>query len=313
MAKILKFPLKHPSQSPENGINKEFTDFVSQLQANSLEEANQKLAVFQNQTNLAGRSDFLGLSPNQIHDLLYSPFQNGSFLTIAEGDASEFADVPVVKQALFMLREIEKAQGVKLTQMGKLPRALVRDFWTQFVKSEVEHWVPNKEEDCRQIVYCRTILEGAGFLKKEKAKILITKKGAAQLKAGVTAEFYRHLFSAVFNKWNWAYGDRYDQLQIIQMAGLFNLFALSKVTETAFFPGKTVSQVFLQAFPNAVREVTHFWSPPEEQVRNCFEIRFLERVCVPLGILNKKDDGSIAARDRSLYKLTPLFREKFRF
>lgn len=329
MAKILQFPINKidksepkksneiPSENPESKNRQtphdEFKKFIAQMKADTLEDANRQLAAHSNKMNTMGRADFLGLSPTQMQQLLYTKFENQIFLTIKDGDPTLFENAPIMKQARFILEKIDTVKGLKLTQTGKLPRALVQDFWAQFVKSEAMRWMPHKEDDCMDLTRCWAVLERAGFLKKGRSKIAVTKKGLEQLEKKDSAQFYRQLFSSFFNKWNWGYGDLYSDLQIIQMAGSFNLFLLKKMAGSDSFHGSKISQLFLKAFPSATREISPTWRSAEEEVMGAFQLRFLVRACIPLGILIQQDAGSISAKLSDIYKTTPLFEKVFYF
>lgn len=329
MGKILYFPTNRTGNKQNESISEDtpndtqseqkksdqnsVIDFISNIKATNLKEANKQIAEFNRNLNAKPLSDFLGLSANDMQRLLYTPFKNGEFLTIEDSSLGNFAKVPLILEGLYLLQAIESSPGhkIKLTQKGNLPRKLVHDFWSQFCQSDLYTWKPTGEEDLFECAMCRSVLEGAGLLRKVKGEMHITKAGKAALAEGPSAKLYRLLFDVTINKWNWGYANRFEDIPLIQMAGLFSLFALKKIPPDEPFDANKVSKLFLRAFPAATQDVRHVFETPEESVSICFEIQFLKRFGIPMGIITAKDPK--ARTKKNLYELTPLFKAAFKF
>lgn len=75
--------------------------------------------------NTQAVADFHGLSPDQMHRLLYAPFDSPelvSFPTVAPGAT----DAPIMKFVRLLIDAIGE-KGLKATEQGNLPRALCRE------------------------------------------------------------------------------------------------------------------------------------------------------------------------------------------
>ena len=139
----------------------------------------------------------------------------------------------------------------------------------------------------------------------------LTKKGETIVDKDNSAELFKLIIDSFFNKWNWAYGDGYSELQLIQSSVVFNLYLLYKKVND-WVLGEDLGRVYLDAFPALVNEVTDSYFGPEKEIINCFNTRFLDRVCLPLGILESKEEGK--GFDRQVfYKVSDLFQNIFSF
>ena len=88
----------------------------------------------------------------------------------------------------------------------------------------------------------------AGFIKKEKGRFRLTRKGEQVFSQGMNGKSFLDLFQAYTVKFNWAYRDGYPQIDIIQHSFLFTLFCLRRFGGESR-PGEFYVELFLRAFP----------------------------------------------------------------
>ena len=101
------------------------------------------------------------------------------------------------------------------------------------------------------------------------------------------------------------------KLQLTQSSAVFNLCLFHKRARD-WVLGEDLGQAFLDAFSALVNEVTDSYFGPEKEIINCFSIRFLDRVCLPLGILESKEKGK--GFDRQIfYKVSHLLNNVISF
>jgi len=103
--KILSFPgtdgfigeeLKTPKQLLEL-VKAEF----AKKEVGSIDEMNEQLSVIMNNFNSVANAPFLGLSPSQMHNILYTPFHfHNDVFNFECQDMNKLKEVPLFKHAL---------------------------------------------------------------------------------------------------------------------------------------------------------------------------------------------------------------------
>ena len=256
---------------------------------------------------------YQGLSANQLHKILSTDFEleNEVFTFSAPSDA-EAENVEIVQQALFLLSALQELGSVKATQKGNLPRKIVREFFKKFVESEFYSFLPTGEEDCLEIFRLRHLLSAAGVIKKHQSKFSLTKKGEKIFQNKNFGLLYQELFLASVSKWNWGYGDLHPEMEYIQHACIFNLLLINKGAQK-LVDISALGSKFVDAFPVLLGFVEE--SPlgsPEETLISIFQLRFLDRFCVPFGLVKQggKQNGPFGS---GKYKVTKLFIGCFEF
>lgn len=321
IGKILSFPTSHSLKDEQPGSQNEFMEIVKQHfkenQYNSLEEMNAELGQLSRKFNSLGQDDFLGLSSTQMHNLLYSPLtlDNEIFKIDLESE-DELDQVPILNQAVYFLRKLQEVGELKATQKGNLPKLFVIEMYEQFYSKEKYARKPSKEDDLPQVTRLKHLLELSGLIKKRNNKFSLTIKALSILEKNKRFELFELIFLNFANNWNWAYMDRFSELFIIQQSVAFNFLLLHKKCN-GWILGKDLGQLFLKAFPSAIREIPYSsYSTPERQVINCFSVRFLNRFCLPLGIVNFKEErihNGDYFEHLEYYNPTNFFKKNFKF
>jgi hypothetical protein len=315
--KVLSFPgpdgftgdeLKTPKQILEL-VKEEFTN----KEIGSLDEMNQHLSKMMNNFNSVAKAPFLGLSPTQMHNILYTPFNfNNDVFSFECQDMDKLKEVPLLKHCLYLLNRLKSEGEIKATQTGNLPRALVREMYHEFFSNDRYARLPSTEDDLLGITRVKHILELSGLIKKRSNKFSLTKKGEGLLLENKLSELFNEVVLTFMNQWNWAFGDGYSDLPLIQKSIVFNLYLLNKKCQSWTYD-KELGQCYLEAFPALVNEATGYFGP-EKEIINCFSTRFLSRVCMPLGLLEMREEEGDKVYDRKEYfKVTQFFLESFKF
>jgi hypothetical protein len=295
IGKILPFPTFDSPEGEQSNSTTDFMEIVKQHfqenKYNSLEEMNSELGVISRKVNSLAKDDFLGLSSTQMHNLLYSPLSlDNEIFKIELASEEELDQVPILNQAVFFLRKIQEVGELKATQKGNLPKLFVIDLYEHFYSKDKYARKPNKEDDLPQVTRLKHLLDISGLIKKRNNKFSLTKKASSILEENKRLELFELIFINFANKWNWAFMDGYPELYFIQQSVAFNFLLIHKKCN-GWTLDKDLGQLFIKAFPAIIREVPDSsYSTPEKQVINCFAVRFLNRFCLPLGIVNLKEE-----------------------
>jgi len=255
---------------------------------NSLQEAQETLHRVVSDHNNAPQDDFCGLSPAQIHRLLYDPFGEES-LAHYNLELTDFPEIPILRILKQILRGLSQG-GLKMTAKGNLPvdfsRSVALSYYgEEGFREKTRYGGMRREQEWGEIHTVRLTGELAGFIKKERGRFKLTRKGERLLSQGLNGESFLDLFRAYAWKFNWAYRDGYPQMDIIQKSFLFTLFCLHRFGDEGK-SGEFYVDLFLRAFPMVSDELPRnhpYWNP-ERDAKRCFSLRALERFASFFGL-----------------------------
>ena len=261
---------------------------------NSLQEAQETLDRVVKERNNTPLDDFCGLSPAQMPRLLYDPFGEESPARY-NLELTDFPETPVLRILKQILMGLSQG-GLKMTAKGNLPadfsRAVALSYYGEEGFREITRYGGfRKEEDWEEIHTVRLTAEMAGFIKKEKGRFRLTRKGEQVLSQGLNGKSFLDLFKAYTQKFNWAYRDGYPQMDIVQNSFLFTLFCLHRFGgETR--SGEFYADLFLRAFPMVLDELSRSpYRSPEVEAKRCFSLRALERFASFFGFADVRMPG----------------------
>jgi hypothetical protein len=321
IGKVLQFPIPNSFEEKQSYSSNDFMEKVKKHFAenkfNSLEEMNEELGTISKNFNSQGQDDFLGLSPTQMHKVLNSPLSlDNEIFKIELESEKELDQVPIFNQALYFLRKIQEAGDLKATQKGNLPKLFVVDLYEKFFFKDKYTIRPNREDDLPQMTRLKLLLEISGLIKKRNNKFSLTKKGAIIFEENKKIELFELIFINFANTFNWAFLDGHSELNLIQRSATFNFLLLNKKCRD-WTLDRDLGQFYLRAFPAITSEVADSsYSTPEKQVISCFSLRFLNRFCLPLGIVDYKEEKVKNGEYFDFfeyYKPTSFFQKNFKF
>lgn len=129
--------------------------------------------------NSAPRSDFNGLSPEDMHNIMYDPFRDQCVVQLNKLDKNQYELVPLIRQALFLLNTLNE-KDLKLTKLGWLPLKIVADAYRigqpEWIIEELKQKRIN-EYEVGAVWMARIILELLGWIKTRKGVLSLTVKG----------------------------------------------------------------------------------------------------------------------------------------
>lgn len=261
---------------------------LSNDEISSLDEFERFAARLSAGHNALSNADFHGLSPEKMHRLLHFPFETPELLCFKEClDVAPTASV----MALFdFLVETMGEKGLKATATGNLPRAVCRDASEQIG----EHWPYfewlarrriSKETDFFDLHVVRLLGGLAGLIRKHRSRFVLTRRCRDVLSKHGREGIYPILLQNYVRKYNWGFGDRYSDFQIVQMSFAFTLYLLARYGDE-WRPQQFYEDCFLRAYPAVLSEAEDWeYMSGERQVRSCFTLRALLRFAEFFGLV----------------------------
>jgi len=253
--------------------------------------------------------DFEGLSPDSMHGLIYSTFdETKSPLVLAtEIDEKLISNVEFNNHIINYLLKLKEEEPLKLTQKGNLPRKFCQEFLKDNFMDEsnkifMEEYPLMKEEDSNYMRLINILTEFAGFTKKVHGKKSLTKRCHKLLASESSYQIYRDIFLKHTQKFNWGYLDVYPESSIIQNCFGFSLFLVqkygSKPKESGFYSNK-----FLRAFPMTIDD---FFDNPyftaKDQYEKSYYLRTFDRFLYSFGLINIEKKGEFPSEQRFITK-----------
>lgn len=296
-----------------------FIEFVkkdfAKNEPSSLDEMNERLKILQDKFNEIGLEEFYGVSPRQMSDILDRKFNlSFGFITLDRKKNINFLlQVPLIQQALFVLYKVRECGSLKLTQKGNFSRVFVKEMFEKFFSEDKLSVEPNNEDDCPEITRVRFLLEESNYIINKNNKCILSKKGESLIEESNYWDLYQDLFEGFVDIWEWGYMDRYPDYDMLQKSAAFNFYLLFKKASN-WTSDHILAKEYLNAFPSVlVNQGEPIMRTPEEQFENCFSVRFLERVCVPLGILDVKFKGRSFFDRKAHFKASKILNECLKF
>lgn len=272
---------------------------------------------FENMNNLP-REDFLGLSPNAMHYIVYDPYHEKSPIGIKENISNEALDrIPLFRLYEELLHIIQREKEIKLTKTGALPVKVVFELYEKKIITDdfIEEGVSklSREEDSMAIQNTRIVTELSKAVRKLKGKWLLTKSTEKLLKTNNRNKLFKRFFQTYTDKFLWAYNDGYDDEQVGQFAWAFSLIALKKFGKqdqtTKFYAKK-----YAKAFPALIDNlIPGQYSSQERTFHRCYQIRSFNRFLDWFGIIEMEMPKGIISSPEDKVKATDLLEEVFEF
>lgn len=279
----------------------------------SVEEAQAFMDDWLLKKNKESISDFLGLSPDQMHRLLCRPFvDTADIVTLNQGiSKDEISDVPVVKEAVYFLRRLGELQPLRATAKGNLPRDFAQELHNKFSESCRSDYPIRSEGEDWKLLALRHILNIAGCIRKRNQKFSLAHNGEKIVEVGFDRNDFYHLLEMYARRFNWAFRDRYPPLEIIQQAFLFSCFLLHQKAKNLVQTNE-LSTDFIRAFPAVFQTIERGPSMESEKlIKRAFCVRFIERFCEYFGLVTTVRGEEPSFSCDYLIQTTPLFEKIF--
>jgi hypothetical protein len=278
--------------------------------------------IISDEVNRQPIDDFLGLTADHVHDILYSPLDeiqhivniNTSF------DPNLLKKVGVVAKVNLLIKLIGDAGGAKATQKGYLPKKIVNAL-NEF--HGLGNFTVGSEEDAPDVLTLRQAVTKCGWIKKSSGRFLLTKKGEEIYRDGFSQSHYVVLLRFWMFSYNWGDTDGHPACPIIQESAVFSLYMLMKRAQEPLSSGDFTG-LFIRAFPYALQLLSaepsrieislHRAISPEERLGSVLRLRFLQRFAAYFGLIDYLVDEKLPYFERyqkAQFKTSRLFNEVF--
>lgn len=259
--------------------------------------------------------DFLGLSPNQMHHLIYDAFSDNSPVQFRNDiDDTTLDRIPLFRIVEEYLKIIQRDKQIKLTPLGALPRKVLVELYDKqllpdrFIESGITKLM--REENCISIWSARLAAELAGFVRKTSGKLTLTKTATKLLDTNNRLQMFKLFFRAYTGKFNWGYHDNYPEVNHLQFAWAFSVILLNKYgdkPETVDF----YATKFLKAFPHILPQFESDYASPEQQFSDCYCFRTFEKFFLWFGFMTVDKKRMLLNTDKDKFTGTGVVKNIF--
>lgn len=276
--------------------------------------AQHKVAQLNNQPN----DDFCGISPNQMSNWMYAPFNQLTGITF--NTPKDLSSSPVIRYLEIIITEaMDNGGSFKATAKGNLPAKLVKqasDLLPQFAfyqdTSPISHYDYQgaNEDKFNALHYTRIVAQLAGIIYIKSGHFHVKKAAQKQFKAQGINAFFLPMLESVIREYNWGYLDAWeDEIDLRQ----FWLFMLWRIQHHSSF--EQLINDTETAFPALLDQFTTTeYQSPINQLNSIIETRFIQRFLQYWGFVTFKS-SSIFAKERkpTQLQIQPLLRQTFKF
>lgn len=304
--------MEEDTSNTRDRIRDQLEDAIARENPQDREQARRIADRVMAEVNATSPPEFKGLSPDDMYQAMYHPFESPSLVEFPDFLDAE-PQAGALTLFLLMIDGIGE-QGVKATAKGNLPRKLCQAIADEVGVHPWEDWPFDVslrgEDDFPELHAIRLTAELAGLVEREGGKFRLTQTCERLRKQGPRA-LYPLLLKTYATQFNWAYSDGYDDIPHIQACFIFTLYLLAFYGESArdvdFY-----QEAFLDAFPSVIDEITHYFYSPEDETARCYTLRTLYRFAEFFGLVDVDVNGDRVLGEVEV-RATPLLADAVRF
>ncbi|RCU51055.1 SecC motif-containing protein [Corallincola holothuriorum] len=271
-----------------NSISKQHTSMLDDIEQVavmnpnlSLEELNIVAEQKMKAANERPHPDFCGLSPTQMSNWLYAPFNELAWVTISTPE--DLSASPVMRYLALILDEaMQNGGSFKATSKGNLPIKIVKsasELLPEFAVSQFERHISiseyagSNEDKFNALHYSRVLAEIVGIIYLRSGRYHVKKTAQKQyLTHGIQA-FFIPMLEATTSQYNWGYLDGWEHDIDLRTFWLFMLWRLQRHGNT-----KQLIEEVMIAFPDLLlRCPEDEYSSPSQLLGTMIESRFIKR------------------------------------
>jgi hypothetical protein len=243
--------------------------------------------------------DFYGLTPTEMHRLLYNPLGERSPLAFRQRiDDSTLDHIPFFRLTEEFLRIIQREKCIRLTGLGALPKKVLHELYAhKFILEEyIEAGIATlrREQDSIVLFSMHFNTQLAHLVRKARGRLTLTKEGTRLLKTENRRQLLSVVFATFTLRFGWSSNDGYTAFPVGQYGWGYSIYLLTKFGDEKrtlrFYADK-----YLQAFPKIM---DHFppnsYSTPQKEFMACYSVRVFERFLEWFGfVMVEKSKGYV--------------------
>lgn len=259
---------------------------------------------------------FSGLSPTQMHLLLYDPWGAASPLRLRRELPDEVLNqIPFLRLTEELLRVVQRDRFIKLTPLGALPGKYLHELYGLGLLREkgieAGYVKLHREVDVPGLSTVHHNAERAGLLRKVHGKITLTKNAERLCQPAHRAELLRQVLTFFTEKFNWAYHDGYASPSTGQTGWAFSLWLLLQAGAEPR-PLQFYGDKYQQAFPLLLADFADAnWGTPAGQLLSCYGHRMFEHFAHWFGLAAIEDTWVTRSQGECLVSVKPLLGQLF--
>ena len=256
------------------------------------------LAAALHRYNDTPQPDFCGLSPAQMHPLLYQPLGPTSVVQLRAHVPNDVLDqVPFLRLTEAFLRLLQRETPLRLTPLGALPRKYLRELYAHgFILEEgleTGLFTLSREIDSLAITTLHQTTRLAGLARLVRGQLLLTKKGSQLLAPAQRPALWALVLDTFTNRFLWASHDGYPSQTVGQTGWAYSVRLLARSGEQPH-PVSFYAAHYQRAFPFVLAEFTDpAYQTPLEQLTHCYGVRTFERGLNWFGLLGPEPQSAV--------------------
>jgi hypothetical protein len=280
----------------------------------SEEDEDAFIADFSSRQNRAPKPDFLGLSSEQMHTILYCR-EFDELEGIVRLSKTPFGKLAEKSRLVRILRFVlalyaEQNGELPITATGNYKQALVAECVYLFYDDEDMKQYARNEPDVDALFLVHSFLIHREYVTENKTKSRLTDAGKRLLEETDAAELWKILFDYFLHGADWlslSYIDDEDsEFQFLQRAAVFSLYLISKTARTWTESGDAYAR-FETAFPYFARND----EGDREEGETLFTVLFVNLFCFELGLIEYTPKTARKMRFLRKFRVTPLMDAAF--
>lgn len=298
-----------------------FDDVEAMLAMNpnlSIDELNAALQHKVQDRNNQPNPDFCGVTPTQLTNWLYAPFDELQWLTISTPD--ELLASPVMRYLALILEEAMAQEGsFKATSKGNLPVKLVKqasELLPEFAvaqfgsKISISEFAGSNEDKFNALHYTRVLAEISGIIYRRSGRYHVKKSAQKQYQALGIQAFFKPMLEAAISKYNWGYLDGFEYDIDLRLFWLFMLWRIQSHNSA-----DQLVEEMKTAFPDLLQSIpTDDYLSPESILSMLIESRFITRFLQFWGFVTIDPRRYINAEPvATVVQVQPLLKQTFQF
>ncbi|WP_025672885.1 YecA family protein [Salinivibrio socompensis] len=261
-----------------------FDDAAAMLAMNpnmSIDDLNTALQHTVQDRNNQPHPDFCGVTPTQMANWLYAPFDQLHWVSVNTPD--NLSASPVMRYLALILDEALAHEGAfKATSKGNLPAKLVKqasELLPEFSVAQyqrnisISEFAGSNEDKFNALHYTRVLAEISGIIYRRSGRYHVKKSAQKQYQELGIQAFFKPMLEAAISKYNWGYLDSFECDVDLRTFGVFMLWRIQ-----AHHSVDQLVQEVMIAFPDVLTAFpADDYAPPEALLSGLIETRFIER------------------------------------
>ena len=274
------------------------------------------LAVALHHYNDTPLSDFCGLSPAQMHPLLYQPLGPTSVVRLrADVPDGVLSQVPFLRLTEAFLQLLHRDGPLRLTPLGALPRKYLRELYAHgFIREEgleTGLFTLSREVDSLAITTLHQTTRLAGLARLVRGQLLLTKKGGQLLAPAQRPALWALVLDTFTRRFLWASHDGYPSETVGQTGWAYSVYLLARFGQQPH-PVSFYAAHYQRAFPFVLAEFTDpAYRTSLEQLTHCYGVRTFERGLNWFGLLGPEPQPVALHQPDQLLTAAPLLAQLF--